>query len=120
MATSGDTITVPVDVAAQLLKEGYKYLDVRTQEEFSKGHVEGALNIPFMFKEETGLVKNTNFVDEVCQKLKKDENVVVGCQSGRRSLMAVNDLIAEGYKGVKDMGGGFAAWIQIGYKTCVV
>ncbi|MCO5559817.1 hypothetical protein L7F22_013421 [Adiantum nelumboides] len=119
MATSGEDITVPVIVAAQLLQEGYKYLDVRTKEEFLQGHVEGALNIPFMFKEGTGMVKNTNFVDEVSKKLNKDENVVVGCQSGRRSLMAVNELIAEGYKGVKDMGGGIAAWIQSGYQTCI-
>eukprot|EP00250_Pteridium_aquilinum_P007922 c17534_g1_i1 orf=761-1126(-) len=117
MAASPDPITVPVDVASQLLKDGYKYLDVRTQEEFLKGHVEGAINIPFMFKVETGMIKNINFVDEVLKQFKKDENVIVGCQSGRRSLMAVNDLIAEGFKGVKDMEAGMGAWIQNGYKT---
>nr|QMU23993.1 high arsenic content 1 [Pteris vittata] len=119
VVTTTETTTVSVDVASELLKEGYKYLDVRTQEEFSKGHVEGAINIPFMFKEEFVMVKNANFVDEVSKQLKKDENVVVGCQSGRRSLMAVTDLIAEGFTGMKDMGGGYAAWVQTGHKTCV-
>lgn len=113
-----DPITVPVDVAFQLLQEGYKYLDVRTHEEFVAGHVEGAFNVPFMFKEETGMKKNVNFVDDVSKQFQKDEHVIVGCQSGRRSLMAVNELIAEDFKGVKDMGGGISAWIQSGYKTC--
>lgn len=113
-----DSITVPVDVAFQLLQEDYKYLDVRTQEEFKAGHVEGAFNIPFMFKEETGMKKNVNFVDEVSNKFQKDEHVIVGCQSGRRSLMAVNDLNVEGFKGLKDMRGGINAWIQSGYETC--
>lgn len=122
MAASLETaapVTVPVEAAFELLKEGYRYLDVRTQEEFVKGHVEAAVNIPYMFKEETGgMTKNVNFVEEVSKQFNKDENFIVGCQSGRRSLMAVNDLIAVDFKGTKDMGGGISAWIQSGYKIC--
>eukprot|EP00878_Enallax_costatus_P029659 GHUV01032199.1.p1 GENE.GHUV01032199.1~~GHUV01032199.1.p1 ORF type:complete len:116 (+),score=2.34 GHUV01032199.1:60-407(+) len=41
--------------AYDLMKSGrYRYLDVRTVEEFANGHVEGAVNIPIMFREPEG------------------------------------------------------------------
>ncbi|KAH7279489.1 hypothetical protein KP509_37G021900 [Ceratopteris richardii] len=70
-----------------------------------------------MFKEETGMVKNATFIEDVSKHLKKDEKFIVACQSGRRSLMASNSLIAEGFTGVKDMGGGFTAWVECGQKA---
>ncbi|URE27117.1 RHOD [Musa troglodytarum] len=46
--------SVPVAVAHELLKAGHRYLDVRTEEEFSGGHAVGAVNIPYMFKSSSG------------------------------------------------------------------
>lgn len=109
--------TIPVQVASELLKGEYRYLDVRTHEEFAKGHVEGAINIPYMYKEDTGMTKNIKFVEEVSKEFSKDDHIIVGCQSGRRSLMAANDLVAVEFKGIKDMGGGITAWIQSGFQT---
>ncbi|VVB08559.1 unnamed protein product [Arabis nemorensis] len=49
--TVEDVETVDVYTAKGLLSVGHhRYLDVRTNEEFAKGHVEDALNIPYMFK----------------------------------------------------------------------
>ncbi|KAG6549422.1 hypothetical protein Mapa_009142 [Marchantia paleacea] len=42
--------SVPVQVARELLNVGHRYLDVRTVKEFDGGHVEGAVNVPYMHK----------------------------------------------------------------------
>eukprot|EP00775_Hariotina_reticulata_P008292 gene8292-8478_t len=51
--------------AAELLKSGYKYLDVRTHEEFAAGHPEGAVNVPLLFRTDAGLAENTEFLPQV-------------------------------------------------------
>ncbi|GLJ08952.1 hypothetical protein SUGI_0099180 [Cryptomeria japonica] len=107
--------SVPVQVAHELLQAGQRYLDVRTAEEFNAGHVEDAINVPYMFKEGEGMVKNPNFIQEVSSLFSKDAEILVGCQSGRRSLMAAKDLIACEFTGITDVGGGYSAWVQSGF-----
>ena len=48
--------TVDVHAAKHLTRSGHCYLDVRTEEEFKKGHVdvENPLNIPYMFNTPQG------------------------------------------------------------------
>ncbi|XP_002969639.2 thiosulfate sulfurtransferase 16, chloroplastic [Selaginella moellendorffii] len=111
-STESAVSSVPVQVAHDLLKAGHHYLDVRTPEEFAAGHVEGAVNIPFMYKFGTGMITNLDFVPEVSARFNKDDEIVVGCQSGRRSMAAATELLASGFTGVTDMGGGYGAWIQ--------
>jgi phage shock protein E len=71
-------------------------IDVRTPEEFSSGHIEGAINIP---------------VDQIGQGvqsikgLKKESPILVYCRSGRRSSMARVTLEQQGYKNILDGGG---------------
>ncbi|KAL8134772.1 thiosulfate sulfurtransferase 16, chloroplastic-like [Apium graveolens] len=104
--------SVPVRVAHELYQAGHRYLDVRTPGEFNAGHAAGAINIPYMFKVGSGMNKNPNFVDEVLTHFRKDDEIIVGCQSGKRSLMAATDLLSAGFTGVTDIAGGFAAWSQ--------
>jgi rhodanese-related sulfurtransferase len=40
------------------------------------------------------MIKNAKFVEEVSQEFDKDDEIVVACQSGRRSMMAVTELRA--------------------------
>ncbi|KAL5706325.1 Thiosulfate sulfurtransferase 16 [Ranunculus cassubicifolius] len=94
-----------------------RYLDVRTPEEFSGGHALGAVNVPYMFKAGIGMTKNPNFLDGVAKHFGKDAEIVVGCLSGKRSLMAATDLSLAGYSGVTDMAGGYSAWSQNGLPT---
>eukprot|EP00250_Pteridium_aquilinum_P006755 c16604_g1_i1 orf=256-828(+) len=108
---------VPVQVAHELLNAGHRYLDVRTAEEFAAGHVEGAVNIPYMYKVGTGLTKNLRFLEDVGDKFGKDDEVVVGCQMGKRSQMAAGELVAAGFTGITDMAGGYMAWVQSGMPT---
>ncbi|XVF62253.1 hypothetical protein PTKIN_Ptkin08bG0202600 [Pterospermum kingtungense] len=109
---TGVPTSVPVRVAHELHQAGHRYLDVRTPEEFSAGHVPGAINIPYMYKFGSGMTKNPNFVAEVSVHFGKYDEIIVGCQLGKRSLMAATDLLADGFTAVTDIAGGYAAWTQ--------
>ncbi|KAK1439228.1 hypothetical protein QVD17_05044 [Tagetes erecta] len=106
--------SVPVRVAHELHQAGHRYLDVRTSEEFSAGHAIGAINVPYLFKLGSGMTKNPDFVEEVLAHFRKDDEIIVGCQLGKRSLMAATELLSAGFTGVTDMAGGYAAWNQNG------
>lgn len=82
----------------QLMKEGAIILDVRTPDEFSSGHIKGAINISV-----TKLTNNLN-------KLKnKDKAIITCCASGGRSASAKSILKANGYTNVHNGG----AWISL-------
>ncbi|CAK7334223.1 unnamed protein product [Dovyalis caffra] len=107
-----EVVTIDVKASKGLLESGHIYLDVRTVEEYEKGHVnaENIFNIPYMFNTPEGRVKNPNFLKEVSAVCKEEDHIVVGCQSGVRSLYATADLLSAGFKDVSDMGGGYLAW----------
>ncbi|CAL0311460.1 unnamed protein product [Lupinus luteus] len=110
-----DVVTIDVHAAKGLIHSGYVYLDVRTVEEFQKGHVDHAtkiINIPYMFSTPKGMVKNPNFVKEVSSACNKEDHFIVGCKSGVRSQYATTDLVADGFKNVKDMKGGYMEWVK--------
>jgi len=70
-------------------------VDVRTPEEFSAGHIEGALNIPLdRVGEGVPAIKGLN----------KDSAILVYCRSGRRSAAAKSTLEQLGYKHILDGG----------------
>ncbi|XP_010649019.1 rhodanese-like domain-containing protein 17 isoform X4 [Vitis vinifera] len=50
-SSATEVVTIDVHAAKELTNSGYRYLDVRTVEEFKKGHadVENILNIPYLF-----------------------------------------------------------------------
>ncbi|PSS00471.1 Thiosulfate sulfurtransferase [Actinidia chinensis var. chinensis] len=112
-----EVITVDVHAAKELIHSGHRYLDVRTAEEFKKGHVhvENTLNIPYMFNTPQGRVKNPEFMEQVLSVFKKEDPLVIGCQSGVRSVYATTDLLTAGFKHVLNMGGGYAAWVENGF-----
>ncbi|KAK3134602.1 hypothetical protein QOZ80_6AG0551220 [Eleusine coracana subsp. coracana] len=102
--------SVPVRVAYELQQAGHRYLDVRTEGEFSAGHPQGAVNIPYMHNNGSGMTKNTHFLEQVSTIFGKDDEIIVGCQSGKRSLMAAAELCAAGFNAVTDIAGGFSSW----------
>ncbi|KAK1417778.1 hypothetical protein QVD17_26912 [Tagetes erecta] len=110
-----DVVTVDVHAAKELLNSGHQYLDVRTSEEFNKSHVENALNIPYMFKTQEGRVINPDFLAQVSALCNKEDSFIVACNSGGRSLKASADLLAAGYNKVKNMAGGYSAWVDNGF-----
>ncbi|XVE87445.1 hypothetical protein DITRI_Ditri18aG0118100 [Diplodiscus trichospermus] len=115
-SSGSEVVTIDVTEAKSLLQSGYCYIDVRTVEECKEGHVdtEKILNIPYMFNTPDGRVKNSGFLKEVSSLCKEDDGLVVGCQSGVRSLYATADLLTIGFKNVSNMGGGYLAWVENG------
>ncbi|XP_078446322.1 thiosulfate sulfurtransferase 16, chloroplastic-like [Wolffia australiana] len=114
ISSEPEVLTVDVISARDLLNSGYRYLDVRTEEEFQRGHPEGAINIPYMFIFPEGRKKNEDFLDKVSSILGKEDAIIVGCASGVRSLSASVDLLNAGFKNAKNVGGGFKAWVEKG------
>ena len=73
----------------------YIILDVRTEEEFSKGHIDGAILIP-----------DYEIADKSEKILTdKDQLILVYCRSGRRSKLAADSLVTMGYTNIKEFGG---------------
>ena len=98
----------PAEAKALLdLSEGWKYLDVRSVEEFGAGHPVGAWNVPIFQRGPQGMTPNDDFVAVVAKTFAKDTKLVVGCASGPRSVRACELLAAAGYKDLVNVEGGF-------------
>jgi rhodanese-related sulfurtransferase len=102
-------ITIVTDVSAQeafmLIQErsddpNFKILDVRTQEEYDTGHVEGAINIDY----------NSDTFKEMLSKLDKSCEYLVYCRSGNRGSEAVNVMEEMEFTMIYHMNGGIIEW----------
>lgn len=79
-------------------------MDVRTEKEFSQGHIKGARNV----------VWNNNFEANLkASGIKSNKTVAVYCRSGRRSKLAAEALVKLGYK-VIELDKGILGWQQAG------
>lgn len=105
--------SVDADEACALLSSGHQYLDVRMWEDFEKGHVAGARNVPYYLSVTPhGKEKNPHFVEQVAALYGKDERLIVGCRSGIRSKLATSDLVNAGFKNVKNLEGGYLSLLR--------
>lgn len=89
------------DKAYEIMKSSTPHiiLDVRTQEEFLDGHIDGAILIP-----------DYEIANKAQSKLPdKDMLILVYCRSGRRSKLASQTLADMGYKNIKEFG-GITSW----------
>jgi thioredoxin 1 len=75
-------------------------LDVRTPEEFAKGHLTDAKNINW---------KDTNFANRI-EPIDKSKPVFVYCLSGMRSAAAATKMREMGFKEVYELDGGIMKW----------
>lgn len=87
--------------------DGYIYVDVRSVPEFSNGHPAGSLNVPVFHKEPVGMVPNPDFLTIMEAHFEHEQKLLVGCQSGQRSLRAAEALVAAGFQDVTNVKGGY-------------
>jgi phage shock protein E len=73
-----------------MIEQGALVIDVRTKKEFTQGHIDGALNIPW---QETDKLMSAIGTD-------KTRPVVVYCRSGNRSGKAKVVLETKGYTNI--------------------
>lgn len=90
------------------MDEGWTYLDVRSEPEFERGHPAGAINIPLMHATPAGMQPNADFMKVVESSLSKETKIVIGCQSGGRSMRAAMLLEGSGYSSVADQRCGYS------------
>jgi phage shock protein E len=81
----------------KLVLAGAIILDVRTKNEFSRGHIIGSVNIPV--QELSNGLKN----------LKKGNAIITCCASGMRSASAKKILLSQGFNTVYNGG----AWLGL-------
>lgn len=87
-------VRISGEEARKLVAGGATLLDVRSLEEFSGRHLNGAVSIPV--QELSGRMSELG---------DKTDDIVVYCQSGNRSAMAKRLLEANGFTSVHDLGG---------------
>ncbi len=82
------------------IKKDIVLLDVRTEHEYTRGHIEGSVNIPLQ-----------DLPEIIEDKIPDKKSIVyVYCLSGSRSIEAVTQMKKLGYKNVFSMISGLLAW----------
>jgi rhodanese-related sulfurtransferase len=96
------------DVLARLERgEKFRLLDVREDNEWLAGHIEGAEHLG------KGIIER----DIENRVPNKDEPVVLYCGGGFRSALAADALQQMGYTHVVSMDGGWRGWVERGLPT---
>ena len=95
--TAGSYRQISMDEATVIMRESSDclILDVRRPDEYSEGHIPGAINLP---NEEIG-------TDEIPLLPDKSQLILVYCRSGRRSKEASEKLVKLGYTNILEFGG---------------
>ncbi len=95
-------------VVREQVSNGAVVVDVREPEEWSAGHIPGAIHVPKSYLE-------SRFEGAVPDR---SEHVILYCASGNRSAWAARTLHDDlGYEHVESMVGGFTLWKDRGYEV---
>jgi phage shock protein E len=85
------------EIGADFIEKGAVIIDVRSEEEFDSGAIEGAILIPY-----TEILAR---IDEIGKLASPSDPIVVYCRAGRRAGKAKLDLEKIGYTQVINGGG---------------
>lgn len=85
-------------------KEGYTLIDTRIPEQYEKGHIKNAINIPH------------DVVRDAISGLDKDKIIITYCNKGVTGNAVQNILLNNGFKYVFNLSGGFKQY-TIMYKN---
>jgi len=105
-SSGGRLQTIPTvtlaEVADRLKGNETVLLDVRSEAEWTSGHVPGALNLP------------VGDLSRRVHDIPRQRPIIVHCQSGARAAIAASLLKAQGFDDVRVFSGGFAEWSGAG------
>ena len=95
--------------ARELLESGEPpvLVDVRERDEWSEGHIPGAVHVP------RGHLESR--IEQAAPD--RSQPVVIYCAGGSRSAFAAKTLEELGYENVSSLAGGFTDWKRNGYPT---
>lgn len=91
----------PKELSALIEKGEIQLADVRTQREYDRGSIKGAILIDF-YKDD--------FLQKMTETFDKKKPVYVYCAKGGRSNKASLLLIKNGFQKVYDLDGGYSKW----------
>jgi len=100
-AETPNTLITPADLAS-LIESGNAplILDVRTEDEFSAGHIPGAINIP-----------HSELADRITElDGYQDKEIILHCHSGRRAVIIEPVLIEDGFTHIRYLDGQWQQW----------
>lgn len=95
---------VGVEEAYQKRQAGAFMLDVRQPDEWQEKHIPGATLIPL------------DYLADNLDKLPQDQEIVIYCRSGNRSLQALEILQQAGFDNAVSMNGGINDWVANGFE----
>lgn len=101
-----DTIDIinAEELETKMSQDQLTIVDVRKPGEFVAEHVDGAISFPL------------DYINSNMNELDKDQNYIVHCQGGYRSVIAESILKSRGFHNLVDVKGGFAAIAKTGIK----
>ena len=97
---------VALTEAEAVIREASILLDVREPEEYSAGHLAGAINLP------RGLLEFKLSNDPALQD--RNLNIVLYCKNSGRSALSAKVMKEMGYLHVQSIAGGIEAWQEAG------
>lgn len=106
LAAKARICEVPLDQAEQAIREADVLLDVREADEFTAGHLPGAVLAP------RGLLEFK--LSSTPALSARDLKVVLYCKSSGRAALAALTMQEMGYLNVQSIAGGFDAWAAAG------
>lgn len=95
-------VSIDVREAYARAGKGARLIDVRTEGEFDAGHPKGARNIP------------PSRLASAVSDLSADDEILLICASGHRSMREARHLTKLGYTNVANVAGGLLAWQRAG------
>ena len=98
---SGPALTT-LQVTQLINSKNATVVDIRPPEEFAKGSLPNARNLP------------ADKVKERVSEVKKDKPLIVVCANGRNAGTVAAQLRSSGFNEVFVLGGGLAAWREAG------
>ena len=90
-------------------EESFLLIDIRTQQEFDKGYIMGAVHIQRGVLE-FRIKKESFWEGEMLYMPKTDELIIICCKSGKRGSLATVTLQSMGFTNVKNLSGGYLAF----------
>ena len=85
----------------ELKRKKIPKIDIRDEKRYQKGHISGAINIPF---------KKFDINNQKLKEIDKNREIAVYCIGGISSIKITRILNENGYEKAKSLKGGYAAW----------
>ncbi len=94
---------INIEQLKDILKTNHtQIVDLRGASEFKSGHIKGADNV------------FVGTLEKHLDKVRKDQQVIIHCQSGDRSSIGYSLLTKNGFSNVKNYSGGMSEWVNKG------